>query len=169
MQLGIKEIRAEVRNSLQQMPSGHLADLSGLAAKFLSQTSNRVNDDLLRAFLTDAQVTQELDSEQLWSFPLLIRIVLIEELVALSCRCSRIQQLREEAFLWADRIAHSSAYGGDLLDAMTVRRLEAGAYALATTAVLRWLWPSSYRSRKRRCRRCRLRSKPGWHHRSPNW
>ncbi|HEY3742741.1 MAG TPA: glucoamylase family protein [Bryobacteraceae bacterium] len=110
------------------MPPAHLSELSKLAKEFLAQSSNRVTGDLLRDFLTETQLTRELDSEQLWSFPLMVRVALIEQLVALSCRCSRIQQLREEAFLWADRIAHSSAYGGDLLRT-TIKRMESQPYA----------------------------------------
>ena len=128
VQIGIKDIRNEVRLSLKKMPTAHLTELLTLAGTFLTQSNNRVTDELLRDFLTDAQLTRELDSEQLWSFPLMVRIVLVEQLVELSCRCNRIQQLREEAFLWADRIAHSSSYNGDLLKKM-IGRMEAEPYA----------------------------------------
>jgi cyclic beta-1,2-glucan synthetase len=128
VQLGIKDIRHDVGSSLGRIPPSHLTELLVLSKKFLNQTGNRVTDELLRDFLTENQLTGELDSEQLWSFPLVVRAVLIDELVVLSCRCSRVQQLREEAFLWADRIAHSSIYSNDLLNAM-IHRMEAEPFA----------------------------------------
>ena len=128
VQLGIKDIRNEVRTSLRRMPSAHLIESLTLGKQFLTQTSNRVTEDLVQNFLTEAQLSRELDSEQLWSFPLMVRVGLIGQLVLLSCRCSHIQQLREEAFLWADRIAHSYAYGTDFLSTM-ILRLEGESYA----------------------------------------
>ena len=129
VKLGIKDVRSDVRASLRRMPASQLVDILTLAEEFLKQSANRVTEDLVRNFLTEAQAVRELTSEQLWSFSLTVRVVLIQQLVGLSCRCSRIQQLREEAFLWADRIAHSHAYGDDLLIAM-VKRMEAEPYAV---------------------------------------
>ncbi len=79
-------------------------------------------------YLADAQREEELDSAQLWAFPLFLRIVLIEELTDLAYRLSRAQQLREAAFLWADRMAHSSRNGREALQ-QVVQRLHSEVFA----------------------------------------
>jgi hypothetical protein len=55
-------------------------------------------------------------------------VVLIDQSVALAARASRTQQLREEAFLWADRIAHTALGGNELLQSM-VNRLDQEPFA----------------------------------------
>jgi hypothetical protein len=74
-----------------------------------------------------AQRDQELIA-QLWAFPLFLRIVLIEQLTDLAGRLSRVQQLREAAFLWADRIARSTRNGSDTLQ-QVVQRLHSEVFA----------------------------------------
>ena len=127
IKLNLGEIRKELRDAYRTQRS-NLKRLVKLAQELVDQTGGRVSEDPMVRFLTDAQRDEELDSAQLWAFPLFLRIVLIEQLTDLAYRLSRVQQLREAAFLWADRIAHSSRNGSEALQ-QVVQRLHSEAFA----------------------------------------
>src|SRR5688572_27607094 len=110
IKLHLGEIHKELRDEYRKHRS-QLGRLVKLAQDLVDMTGGRVSEDPMLRFLSEAQREQELDSGQLWAFPLFLRIVLIEDLTELAYRLSRAQQLREAAFLWADRIAHSSKEG----------------------------------------------------------
>ncbi len=55
---------------------------------------------------------------ELWAFPLFLRIALIEQLTDLATRVNRGQQLRESAYLWANRLANSARAGTDVFEKM---------------------------------------------------
>ena len=127
IKLNLGEIRKELRDALRSQRS-NVKRLVELAQGLVEQTGGRVSEDPMVRFLADAQREEELDSAQLWAFPLFLRIVLIEELTDLAYRLSRAQQLREAAFLWADRMAHSSRNGREALH-QVVQRLQSEAFA----------------------------------------
>ena len=120
IKLHLGEIRKELRDEYRKHRA-QLGRLVKLAQDLVDMTGGRVSDDPMVSFLSDAQREQELDSAQLWAFPLFLRIVLIEDLTELAYRLSRAQQLREAAFLWADRVAHSSKEGAEALHNVAYR------------------------------------------------
>ncbi|MEP6961122.1 MAG: hypothetical protein ABI995_03540, partial [Acidobacteriota bacterium] len=126
--LNLAELRKELPIAFKKSPVTEVNSLFHRARQLVNQTGARVTDERLREFLDEAQKEAELSSRHLWAFPLLVRTALIEQLSALACRSNRIQQLREVAFLWADRLALSSAQGGDLLQQM-LQRLQREPFA----------------------------------------
>src|SRR5262249_17404283 len=68
--------------------------------------------------LKEIQKEQPLTISQLWAFPMFLQIVLIEELRDVATRTSRVQQLREAAYLWADRLIASARRGEPALKKM---------------------------------------------------
>ncbi|MCU1326081.1 MAG: glycosyltransferase, partial [Bryobacterales bacterium] len=125
--LNLTELRKGLPPALKNTPAIRATELLDLAHELVG-TDSRVTETTLVDFLDRTQEKAELDGARLWSFPLLVRIALVEQLAALACRSSRVQQLREAAFLWADRLALSSGQPGDLLNKM-VARLEAEPFA----------------------------------------
>ena len=53
---------------------------------------------------------------ELWSFPLLLRLSLIESLTLFAGRVDRAQQIREAGYFWANRLAVSSRRDPELFD-----------------------------------------------------
>jgi hypothetical protein len=127
IKLNLGEIRKELRDEYRRHRS-HLGRLVKLAQQLVDRTGGRVSDDPMVRFLAEAQREEELDSAQLWAFPLFLRIVLIEDLTELAHRLSRVQQLREAAFLWADRIVHSANEGAAAVH-QVAQRLRTEAFA----------------------------------------
>ena len=62
-------------------------------------------------WLRENQSTKPLTMAELWFFPLLLRMALIEALRQLAFRVSLAQQLRETAYLWANRLAAAARRG----------------------------------------------------------
>ena len=127
IKLNLGEIRKELRDEYRKHRS-QMARLVTLAQELVDRTGGRVSEDPIVRFLDEAQREEELDSAQLWAFPLFLRIVLIEDLTELAHRLSRVQQLREDAFLWADRIVHGSHEGANALH-QVAQRLRTEAFA----------------------------------------
>jgi cyclic beta-1,2-glucan synthetase len=127
IKLNLGEIRKELREGYRRHRS-QMGRLVKLAQELVDRTGGRVSEDPMVRFLEEAQREEELDSGQIWAFPLFLRIVLIEDLTELAHRLSRAQQLREAAFLWADRIVHSSNEGPAALH-QVAQRLRTEAFA----------------------------------------
>src|ERR1700733_726047 len=79
-----------------------------VARELVSQADYVVNEEAIRQCLKQAQVDSPFTIAELWAFPLFLRIALIEELTRLATRVNRSQQLRESAYLWANRLANSA-------------------------------------------------------------
>jgi cyclic beta-1,2-glucan synthetase len=100
------------------------SDVDRLARDLTAKTAFAVNEENIRIFLKEAQATRPLTIGELWAFPLFLRIALIEALAALALRVSESQQLREVAYLWANRLASSARAGDEALERI-LRELEA--------------------------------------------
>jgi cyclic beta-1,2-glucan synthetase len=87
-----------------------------LARALAAKTDFAVNEDNIRTYLKEVQVTRALTIGELWAFPLFLRIALIETLASLATRVSESQQLREVAYLWANRLASAARTGSVPLD-----------------------------------------------------
>ncbi len=127
--LTLGELRKEIPAAFKTSQLQDVNALMASATQLVRQSDARITEDVLREFLDRAQQVEELDSARLWSFPLLLRAALIETLAQLACRASRNQQLREIAFLWADRLTAGATRSAALLEQM-VARLRAESFAV---------------------------------------
>ena len=99
-----------------------------LGRNLVKQSGHTVTEANIRDCLREDQRSTPLRIEELWLFPVFLRLALIEELVALACSTSRGQQQRELAFLWADRLIASARKGPNQLET-ALARMEAEPYA----------------------------------------
>src|SRR5665213_498414 len=103
--------------------SGH-GRVYTLAHELVAKTGLCVTDASIRDCLRDGQSSSALTIAELWAFPLFLRIALIEALTELAVKVSRGQQLRESAYLWANRLAGGARAGNEVFEA-TLHNLEA--------------------------------------------
>ncbi len=82
-----------------------------LARQLVACTDHPLNEVNISDCLRDYQTVAPLTIAELWFFPLLLRMALIEELRQLALRVNRTQQLREAAYLWANRLAAGARRG----------------------------------------------------------
>jgi cyclic beta-1,2-glucan synthetase len=102
--------------------NGH-GGIGKVAHGLVSKADYVVTDAGIRQCLKEAQTESPFTIAELWAFPLFLRIALIKELTDLATRVNRSQQLREAAYLWANRLASSARAGADVFEAM-LRNLE---------------------------------------------
>ncbi|HXA51240.1 MAG TPA: glucoamylase family protein, partial [Candidatus Acidoferrum sp.] len=68
--------------------------------------------------LREYQTVQPLDTAELWAFPVMLRFALLQEVAQLGQRISEAQQLREAAYLWANRLAAGTRIGPEAFERM---------------------------------------------------
>jgi cyclic beta-1,2-glucan synthetase len=90
--------------------AGH-AGVYSLALQLVARNDYAVTGDSIRASLHEEQKEIPLSIAELWSFPLFLRIALIRSLTQLAVTVNKGQQLRESAYLWANRLASSARAG----------------------------------------------------------
>ena len=122
---------AEIKQALPRLRgrSSHVR-IYELARNLVKQSGHTVTEANIRDCLREDQRSTPLRIDELWLFPVFLRLALVEELVALACSTSRGQQQRELAFLWADRLIASARKGPDQLET-ALARMEAEPYALS--------------------------------------
>ena len=104
----ISEVRRHLPRNFPKTPSGDgYARVLGLAVDLVAQSDHSVNENNITAHLQEFQKTTPLTTAEIWFFPLFLRIALIEKLADLACAVSGAQQLREAAYLWANRLSTS--------------------------------------------------------------
>src|ERR1700733_11604037 len=104
----ISEVRRHLPKNFPKTASGNSFErVLNLAASLVSETDHSVNQTNITCHLEEFQRTTPLSTAELWYFPLFLRIALIEELAVLAGGVSRAQQLRETAYLWANRLSTS--------------------------------------------------------------
>jgi cyclic beta-1,2-glucan synthetase len=107
----IRTQNAEVRRHLPRdldrwiTPGDGKRGVPALARELVKQCSFALTEANIRDFLRGHQAPVPLTIAELWAFPLFLRIALIEELTAIAARVAQTQQLRETAYLWANRLA----------------------------------------------------------------
>ncbi len=114
----IQEIQKDRPPVYRKRLGKHGAQLLRLARKLIRESSYHLTAGLVEGFLAETQKEQPLTIAQLWAFPLFLQVVLIEELREVAIRTSRVQQLREAAYLWADRLIASARRGESALKEM---------------------------------------------------
>ena len=115
---GVSEIRRSLpRNHVRIHPRqyGYLF-VSELAAELVRYSDHALDESNISEALIEYQRWSTLSIAELWSFPLLLRLSLIESLARLVLRVDRAQQLREAAYFWANRLAASARRDSDTFE-----------------------------------------------------
>ncbi len=108
----ISEIRRHLPRNFPKAPSGNgYAPVLDLARSLVLETDRSLTEGNITTHLEDFQKTSPLTTAALWFFPLFLRMALVEDLAALACAVNRAQQLREAAYLWANRLASGARTG----------------------------------------------------------
>ncbi|MEP7352546.1 MAG: glucoamylase family protein [Acidobacteriota bacterium] len=119
--LHLQELRKYLPAAFKESTLLQAEHLMRRARDLVKGSDGRITEESLLACLQGSQEDGELDSPKLWSFPLLLRASLIEYVAALARRATRVQQLREMASLWADRLTLSATRDRALLEEMAAR------------------------------------------------
>lgn len=121
-------IRAQIAEVRRNLPSSRslssVALLPGyeLAKQLVSVSANVLSESGISDWLRKCQTTRQLIAE-LWLFPLLLRLALLEALKDLAGRVIRTQQMREAAYFWANRLAAGARRGPEIFTAI-LKRME---------------------------------------------
>jgi cyclic beta-1,2-glucan synthetase len=130
----IAETRRHLPRNYPKLFSGPSArytcpDVNDLAEDLVQGTDHALNEANIAECLRQYQTVTPLTIAELWVFPLLLRMALFESLARLASRVSRLQQLRELAYLWANRLAVGMHRGKVEFEEM-LARLETEPFAL---------------------------------------
>ena len=113
----ISEIRRHLPRNFPKSPSGNgYAPVLDLARSLVKETDRSLSQANITNRLEEFQKTTPLSTAALWFFPLFLRMALVEELAALASAVNRAQQLREAAYLWANRLASGARNGSSEVD-----------------------------------------------------
>ncbi len=96
-------------------------DVYDLAEHLAASSDQALEETNIAESLRQYQTVTPLTIAELWFFPLLLRMALFESLARLAERVSNAQQLREVAYLWANRLAASMRRGTGEFDPMLAR------------------------------------------------
>jgi len=155
---------AEIRRSL---PRDRIRAHSGqygylcvyeLAAELARYSDHSLGEANIFQALTEYQRWTTLSIAELWSFPLLLRLSLIESLAILAQGVDHAQQIRETGYFWANRLAASSRREPEWIP-----NLWAGSH------ISRPAWWNNCRTKIARSRPRSNGSKPGWGCRWQKW
>ena len=120
----ISEVQQHLPRDYSAWASNGHANVYELAHELVKKAGLSVTEANVRQYLRECQAETPLTIAELWAFPLFLRVALIDGLTRLAVRVSQGQQLRESAYLWANRLASSAREGNDVFDVM-LDRLEA--------------------------------------------
>ena len=109
------------RKQRRGTPTGVRTQVYQVARTLVLQTGFTLTEVNIREALREYQTAYPLAIEELWLFPILLRLALLEQLAKLAGSTSRGQQYRELAFLWADRLTSAARGGPDVLESMLGR------------------------------------------------
>jgi cyclic beta-1,2-glucan synthetase len=134
-------IRTQIAETRRHLPRDHrkmfprlragysCPDVYDLAEQLVAGADHALNETNITECLRQYQTVAPLTIAELWLFPLLLRVALFESLARLASRVSRAQQLREVAYLWANRLTVSMRRGTEEFEKM-LARLETEPFAL---------------------------------------
>ena len=118
-------IRSHIAEIRHNLPDNHvrilprIADTSSsvrfriyhIAADLISRTGHRVAAESIVSYLNAYQQKAPLTIAELWVFPLMLRLVLLQSLQRLSELASRRQHQKEMADFWANRLLNAAQRG----------------------------------------------------------
>ena len=85
-------------------PSAGLPRIYELALDLIAHQDGRVDRDNAAAFLAAYQTVDPLNLGELWAFPIMLRLGLLENVRRVASRIARRREERDMAIAWADRI-----------------------------------------------------------------
>jgi cyclic beta-1,2-glucan synthetase len=94
----------EILPSVKTGANGINLRVLSLATELANKTDGSIKTSAIYNFLSSYQGTYPLTIAELWTFPLMVRFALIEDLAHQSLRVSRRQHDRERADFWANRL-----------------------------------------------------------------
>ena len=111
----IEEQIVLARRHLPQKYSGQLPRLSDgplegfpriyhVALELISHQDGRIDRDNCTAFLSAYQSVEPLDLGELWAFPIMLRLALLENVRRVGVRIAERREERDAAVVWADRM-----------------------------------------------------------------
>lgn len=109
------------RKQRRGTPTGVRSQVYQVARSLVLQSGLTLNEVNIREALREYQTAYPLAIEELWLFPILLRLALLEQLAKLAGSTSRGQQYRELAFLWADRLTSAARGGPEVLESMLLK------------------------------------------------
>ncbi|HTW67790.1 MAG TPA: glucoamylase family protein [Bryobacteraceae bacterium] len=128
-------IRTQIAEIRRHFPRGYakhflsLAPAYDLAQELVASSDQSLSEDNISEWLREYQTVAPLSIAELWLFPLLLRLALVQMLRRLAARVSRAQQIRETAYLWANRLAAGARRGSEQFE-FILRRMESDPLAL---------------------------------------
>ncbi len=75
-----------------------------LASELISHTDGRVDNDNATQFVTAYQSVEPLKLGELWAFPIMLRLAVLENLRRVALRIAHRREERDTAIVWADRM-----------------------------------------------------------------
>jgi hypothetical protein len=139
----LKDLREEIQKNLpykfeRQLPRNASGDFQGypriygLLVELIEHTDSQLQSDTLKAFINTYQVQVPLSSGELWAIPIMLRIVLLENIRRLTEQILFTQAEREAADQWVMPLLESE-HGPDeweeILKTLTAQEEYSSAYA----------------------------------------
>jgi hypothetical protein len=96
---------------LPQLASGPLAGyprIYDMALELISHVDGRVDPETIAGFVASYQSVHPLDIGELWAFPIMLRLALLENLRRVVSRIARRRKDRDAAIAWAARLAETA-------------------------------------------------------------
>src|SRR5438093_1703144 len=143
-------IRSHIAEIRQNLPDDHNKILPVIAATtspvrlriyhiavdLICRTAHRVAPESIVTFLNAYQQRAPLTIAELWVFPLMLRLVLLQELARLSELASLRQHQKEMADFWADRLLNAAQRGPEEFEQI-VTELDRGGNELTAHFIAR--------------------------------
>jgi len=139
----IKDLREEIENNLpykseRQLPRNSSGDFQGypriygLLVELIEHTDSQWQSDTLKEFINAYQVHVPLSSRELWAIPIMLRIILLENIRRLTEQILFTQAEREAADQWVTPLLeaeHGADEWGGILKTLTAQEEYSSAYA----------------------------------------
>jgi hypothetical protein len=131
----LAEIRTDLPREYRKMlwdsgPASARPRVYRLAQDLIQKSQGSLNEPAIIAHLQESQIKEPLRIAELWSFPLFLRMAIIEHLAALATSVACSQRCREAAQLWADRLTAAARRGTEVFNRM-LARMESEDYVRA--------------------------------------
>ena len=89
---------------LAEGPSAGYPRVYDMALELISHVDGRVDPETIAGFVASYQTVHPLDIGELWAFPIMLRLALLENLRRVVSRIARRRRDRDAAITWADRL-----------------------------------------------------------------
>jgi len=139
----LRDLREEIQHNLShkfecQLPRNASGDFQGypriyaLLVELIEHTDSQLQTDTLRAFINAYQVQVPLSSRELWAIPIMLRIIIVENIRRLTEQILFTQEEREAADQWVLPLLEAE-HGPDewvgILKKLTAQEEYSSAYA----------------------------------------